>query len=112
MTTALQLPLFSVAPLMPPPPSAPRFRHVVEVNECGIFASRLGWDWWTENVLLRPIANRIDWLGLWPGGGIAHLPCEDKEEAEFVRGYMVAHGVHPKHVKVRRIRRECGAMPT
>ena len=36
-----------------------------------------------------------------------HLPRigKDKEEAEFVRDYMTGHGIHLKHVKVKRVKR-------
>lgn len=78
--------------------------YAVEVNECGIFASRIGMDFWTEQVLSRPIARRIEWLDYSPGGGVAQIPCADKEEAEFVRGYMTGHGIHAKHVKVKCIK--------
>ena len=100
-TVTHQLPLFSVTAIAAPP--AARYRHVVEVNECGVYASRNGWDWWMENILLRPISDRIDWLSIGPSGGIAQIPCEDKDEAEFVHGYMLAHGIHPKHAKVKRL---------
>jgi hypothetical protein len=75
----------------------------VEVNEVGIFATGLGEDWWVENVIVRPIGSRIKWLSMTPCGGVAQIPCEDREEAEFVRDHMVSHGVHAKHVKVKRI---------
>ena len=101
MTADTQLPLFSTTAA---PGAGRQARYVVEVNECGIYASRIGWDWWMENILLRPVAGRIDWLSLGPSGGVAQIPCEDKEEAEFVHGYMLAHGIHPKHAKVKRIR--------
>jgi hypothetical protein len=77
--------------------------YAIEVNECGIFASRVGMDFWTDQILARPIARRIKWLKLGPCGGLAQIPCEDREEAEFVRDYMTAHGVLPNHVKVRRV---------
>ena len=76
--------------------------YVVEVNECGIFASRKGVDWWTENILKRRIGDRIKWLTITPGGGVGQIPCADKEDAEFLYGYMVEHGIHAKHAKVKR----------
>ena len=78
-------------------------RYVVQVNECGIFASTIGTDWWITNVLMRPIAERIHWVSMSPGGGVAQIPCADKEEAEFVRDHMIGHGIHKAHVKVRRL---------
>lgn len=76
----------------------------VEVNECGIFATGLGRDWWLANVITRPIGDRIRWLFIGPGGGVAQIGCRDREEAEFVRDHMVASGIHRTHVKVRRVR--------
>jgi hypothetical protein len=75
----------------------------VEVNEVGIFATGLGKDWWVENVIMRPIGGRITWLSMTPCGGIAQIPCEDREEAEFVRDHMVSHGIPVKFAKVKRV---------
>lgn len=85
-----------------------RSRYVVEVRECGIFASRLGVDWWTANVILRPIADRITWTFIGPGGGVAQIPCADKDEATFIRDHMIEHGIHHTHAKVRRLAVTCG----
>jgi len=74
-------------------------RYVVEVDEIGIFATGIGIGWWTENVLKRPIADPITWLALTPCGGVAQIPCADREEARFVRGRMVGHGIHRSHAK-------------
>jgi hypothetical protein len=104
VTAALtQIPLF---PLPVKPSSS--VRYVVEVNECGIFATTRGMDFWIEQILLRPIGQRIDWLFIGPQGGQAQIPCEDKEEAEFARDYMIEHGIHHGHVKVKRIKQEAG----
>jgi hypothetical protein len=89
---------------MTPRPKAPAERcYVVEVNEVAIFATTIGADWWIQNVLLRPIADRITWLAMTPCGGIAQIPCSDHEEAVFVRSHMIANGIHAKHVTVKRI---------
>lgn len=86
---------------LPLPPSA---QYVVEVNECGIFASTTGVDFWTQHILMRPIGDRIRWQFMSPGGGIAHIPCTGKEEAEFLHGQLVAHGIHKGHAKVKRLK--------
>lgn len=86
------------------PPALAKRKYVVEVNEVGIFASGLGKEWWAENVLMRPIADRIHWVGLTPGGGVAQIPCADKEEAQFIRDHMIEHGISDKHVKVKLLR--------
>ena len=77
--------------------------YVVEVNECAIFASTLGSQWWTTNVLMRPIAARINWAATGPAGGIARISCADREEAQFIRDHMVSNGIHAKHVTVKRV---------
>jgi hypothetical protein len=87
----------------------PEVSYAVEVDECGIYATQIGAGFWTEQVLLRPIGNRIKWLAASPMGGLAQIPCADKEEAEFVRDYMTGHGVHRNHVKVKRVKAEAVA---
>lgn len=77
---------------------------VVEVNEVGIFASQHGADFWVHHILLRPVGDRIRWQGFCPGGGVAHIPCEDKEEAQFVHSMLLQHGIHKRHAKVKRIK--------
>jgi hypothetical protein len=77
---------------------------VVEVNEVGIFATGIGADFWLDHILFRPIGDRIRWQSLCPQGGVAHIPCADKEEAEFVLSMMLQHGMHKGHAKVRRIK--------
>jgi hypothetical protein len=85
-----------------PPAASPSY--VVEINECGIFASRIGIDFWTNNILLRPIGNRLVWLSYSPGGGVAQLPCADRQEAEFVCGKLLEHGIDKAHAKVKRLK--------
>jgi hypothetical protein len=89
------------------PPAPPERRYVVEINEVGIFATRIGVDFWTEHILMRPIADRIHWVGLTPGGGVAQIPCAGKEEAEFFHGKLIEHGIHKNHARVKRITARC-----
>jgi hypothetical protein len=77
--------------------------YAVEVNECGIFATGLGEDWWVTNVLMGPMASRLIFLFIGPGGGLAQIPCSDREEAAFVLGHLISHGIHARHARVRRI---------
>jgi hypothetical protein len=35
--------------------------YAVEVNEVGIFASRVGMDFWTDQILARPVSRRVKW---------------------------------------------------
>jgi hypothetical protein len=79
-------------------------RYVVEVNDCGVQASRHGLRFWANFQCSPGGVKRITWIALTPGGGTAHIACDDREEAAFVRDYMVqCGGLHAKHVKVRKI---------
>ena len=93
-------------PLPAPRPKARRaaWDYAVEVNECGIFASRIGIEFWTD-LLRRPLGARLVWLFASPGGGVCQLPCADKEEAGFFCGQLIEHGIHETHARVKRARR-------
>jgi hypothetical protein len=85
-------------------PQKPAPRYVVEVNEVGIFATRIGTDWWTSFLLRYTGTDRITWTGMCPQGGIAHVACDDREHAEWLRDHMTGHGgLHVRHVKVKKL---------
>lgn len=108
MVTAAQMELpFARAPKTAARPAS----YVVEINECGIFASRVGVEFWTTQILGRPIGKRLVWLFISPGGGLAQLPCADKEEAEFVYSMLLEHGIHRTHANVKRVPGAAGATP-
>jgi hypothetical protein len=87
-----------------PTPAPPTTRFVVEVNEVGIFATRIGTDWWTTFLQRFDGTGRVTWTGLCPQGGIARVACDDHEHASWLRGHMVEHGgLHRNHVKVKKL---------
>jgi hypothetical protein len=92
-------PLFN----LPKPKSQPRY--VVEVNDVSVNANGHGRDWWAAfQCSPRGIAG-ITWVDMSIGGGVAHVACDDREHAEWLRGHMVDHGgLHPKTVKVKKLK--------
>lgn len=79
-------------------------RYVVEVNDCLIMHTRQGSDWWANYQFRYGDTDRIVWVELMAGGGIAHLPCDDREDAEQVKAMFVeTGGIHPGAVKVKRV---------
>ncbi len=75
----------------------------VFVDECGIFAvNGPAADWWAE-FYIRARPGMITELVLTPAGGHHHVAAPTKDDAEFMREYMISKGVHNKHVKVQRL---------
>jgi len=72
------------------------------VNECGIFASRIAADRWTD-FLLRAKEGRLAMLWSGPGGGEWHVMCGSREEAREVREVFTEAGFRKNHVKVARL---------
>jgi len=80
-------------------------RYVIEVNELGIFSSRIGGDWWAAFLARYDGTGRIEWTDLTPQGGTATVACDDREHADWLRGHMVEHGgLHSRHLKVKTLR--------
>ena len=74
----------------------------VWVNECGIFASRIGLDRWLDfQARARPERLTMLWLG--PGGGEWHVMCGSKADATEARDLFVEVGFHRGHLKVARL---------
>lgn len=74
----------------------------VLVNECGIFACRNGIDVWMQ-LLQRTPSERITTLAMTPGGGEHHVLAPTKDDAEFMREYMISKGANKPNVKVQRL---------
>lgn len=65
-----------------------------------------GATWWAEAQCHRGIRTRITYLTIVPPGALLYIRCDDQDEAEFVRSYMVEQGgCHPKTVTVRQVGR-------
>lgn len=75
----------------------------VWVNECGIFASRIGADRWVDFTMRCKPASRLTCLWLGPGGGEWHVMCGTKEAATEARDLFVEVGFHTAHLKVARL---------
>ena len=73
----------------------------VWVNECGIFASRIGADRWVDFTMRSPSRLTMLWLG--PGGGEWHVMCGTKADATETRDLFLEVGFHRGHVKVARL---------
>jgi hypothetical protein len=74
----------------------------VHVNECGIFATRIGADRWID-FLSRAKGDRLTMLWTGPGGGEWHVMCGAKEAAADALETFLGVGFHQKHVKVARL---------
>lgn len=74
----------------------------VFVNECGIFAGRIGADRWVD-FTLRVKDGRLTMLWTGPGGGEWHLMCGTRESAVEARDLFIEVGFHRTHVKVARL---------
>jgi hypothetical protein len=75
----------------------------LEVNECKIWASLLGADWWCEwRARMEPI-GRITVITPSIGGDLVHVACDSREDADWLRNHMISFGgVHKNAVRVVR----------
>jgi hypothetical protein len=78
-------------------------RHVVEVNDCLIVATGQGREWWATYQIRHANTGRIVWVDMTIGGGLAHIPCDDREDADEVRAMLLDHGIHPKAAKIKKL---------
>lgn len=78
-------------------------RYVVEVNDCLINATGHGREWWALYQIRHANSGRIVWVDMSVGGGLAHIPCDDREDAEEVREMLLGHGIHAKAAKVKKL---------
>jgi hypothetical protein len=72
----------------------------VRVNETGIFATGQGSEWWVTALAPWEASGRAVCLGLCPQGGAWFLPAADKDEAAWMRGHIISHGVPARFVTV------------
>jgi len=74
----------------------------LEVNECKVFATASGTEWWN---LFRNQWHRMDRLTVLVsslGGDIVSVACDDREHAEWLRDTAIANGIHKSALKVCR----------
>jgi hypothetical protein len=74
----------------------------ITVNECGIFACRNGMDVWMQ-LWERTPPERVTTFAMTPCGGEHHVLAPSKDDAEFMRDYMISKGVNKPNVKVQRL---------
>ncbi len=68
----------------------------VRVNEAGIFATRLGMDWWVQAIAPWEASGRAVRLGACPGRCVWFLPFGAKADAAWAREHIVSHGIPGK----------------
>lgn len=82
---------------------------VVEVNEILLNStgaqSRAAMEWWAIHSGRPGIVARTIYLMWAPPGMFLYIRCDDQEEAEFIAGFLVEKGLHPKGVAVRQLGR-------
>lgn len=82
---------------------------VVEVDEIFLNSTgaqdRTAMEWWAIHSGRPGIAARTIYLFWAPPGMLLYLRCDDREEAEFIAGFLVEKGLHPKGVTVRQLGR-------
>jgi hypothetical protein len=73
----------------------------VQVNECAIFATRRGVDWW---LLFRSHGpeSRFVVVTASLAGDRVNVQCEDREHAEWLLGRLLEEGVPKSALKVIR----------
>lgn len=75
---------------------------VVEVNECRVFGTRWGSDWWGLYRLRMDF--RMTDIVVSLGGNLVHVACDDEDEARWLATSMVAdHGLPKSAVKPKKI---------
>lgn len=86
-------------------------RYVVEVNECALFATQRGIDWWMLFRRRYNTAGRIEDLPPFnPQGNRCRVLCDDREHADWLAEHMVEFGGFPTSaVKAKRLRAEVPA---
>lgn len=82
---------------------------VVEVDE--IFLNAIGAQdrealgWWLLHSGRRGIADRTITLFVAPPGALLYVRCDDRDQAEWLAGFLVEKGLHVKGVTVRQVGR-------
>jgi tRNA(Phe) wybutosine-synthesizing methylase Tyw3 len=72
------------------------------VNECAIFATRIGVDRWAD-FLSRVQDGRLTMLSVSPGGGEWHVMCGTREAAQEAHETFMGAGFHKSHIKTARL---------
>lgn len=73
---------------------------VVEVNECCVFATTLGANWWVQYLLANP-PERFTVIRASIGGDLVHVACDNRDDAVRLRDHMIESGLPMRAVHVR-----------
>lgn len=73
----------------------------VEVNECRVFATRLGSEWWAEFRRRFHRTGRITTLIASPAGELVSVACDDQPHARWLADQMTTKGIPETAVKVK-----------
>lgn len=96
--SAVQLELFKAKP-----PKPPADDWGVVVNECRVFATTQGGEWWLPFLLRFEPTGRMTCLMMSIAGGLWHVACGTREDAESLAGLMASNGVPKSAVCVKRL---------
>lgn len=66
---------------------------------------RAAMGWWVLHSGLPGIAARTLHLFIAPPGALLYITCDDRDEAEWLAGFLVERGLHAKGVTVRHLGR-------
>lgn len=76
--------------------------YVVEVNECRVFATQLGEQWW--HTFVGAHSKRLVRVVMSVAGDLVHVSCDGKEHAVWLARHMISQGGLPSSaVKPRRV---------
>lgn len=73
----------------------------LEVNECRVYATASGSEWWAAFRQCYMRSGRVTVLSTSLGGEVVSVACEDRRHAEWLRDTAVAHGIPLTAVKIR-----------
>lgn len=73
----------------------------VEVNECRIFATQMGVDWWLLFRASGDRTGRIKTLVPSPAGELCSVACDSREDAQWLADHMISQGIPKSAVKVQ-----------
>lgn len=76
----------------------------VEVNECRVFATQMGVDWWLLFRHAHTNSGRITTITPSPAGELCSIACDSAEDAQWLADQMLAHGLPKSAVKIRNSR--------
>jgi hypothetical protein len=70
------------------------------VNECRVFATNRGADWWVMFRAHQP--GRFTDLVVSMAGNMVGVACEDREHAEWLRDHMISVGIPASALRIRK----------